>query len=70
MTPTISGLDLWWPALRYLAYKLNDLQTPKGPRKNVARGGSRGSRDLPFCKLFLTKEPTLGGENAMTISWP
>ena len=62
MTPTISDLDLWWPALRYQAYKLNNLQTPKGPRKGVARGGSR---EEP-----ITEEPTTGGENAMTISWP
>ena len=25
---------------------------------------------LPFASLFLTKQPTAGGENAMTISWP
>ena len=33
-------------------------------------GGSWGARDAPFCKPFLTKRPTTGGENAMTISWP
>ena len=38
--------------------------------KGVARGGSRGARDPLFCKPFLTKQPTTGGENAMTIFWP
>ena len=37
--------------------------------KGVARG-SWGARDPPFCKPFLTKQPTTCGENAMTISWP
>ena len=36
----------------------------------VARGGSWGARDPRFCKPFLTKQHTTGGENAMTISWP
>ena len=34
------------------------------------QGGSWGARDPPFCKPFLTKEPTTDGENAMMISWP
>ena len=38
--------------------------------KGVARGESCGAHDHPFCKPFLTKQPTTGGENAMTISWP
>ena len=35
-----------------------------------SQGGSRGARDPSFCKPFLTKQPTTGGENAMTIPWP
>ena len=35
---------------------------------------SQGGPGVPvtprFCKPFLTKQPTKGGENAMTISWP
>ena len=38
--------------------------------KGVAKGGSWGARDPPFCEPFLTKQPTTGGENVMTISWP
>ena len=34
-----------------------------------SQGGSWGACDPPFCKPFLTKQPTTGGENAMTISW-
>ena len=34
-----------------------------------SQGGSWGARE-PFCEPFLTKEPTTGGENAMSISWP
>ena len=37
--------------------------------KGAARG-SWGARDPPFASLFLTKQPTTGGENTMTISWP
>ena len=33
-----------------------------------SQGGSWGPRDSPFCKPFLTKQPSTGGENAMTIS--
>ena len=35
--------------------------------KGVARGGSWGARDPPFCKPYLSKQPTTGGENAMTM---
>ena len=35
-----------------------------------SQGGSCGARDPPFCKPFLTEQPTKGGENVMTISWP
>ena len=35
-----------------------------------SQGGSWGARDPPFASLFLTKQPTTGGENAMTMSWP
>ena len=38
--------------------------------KGVAKGGSWRARDPHFCKPFSTKQPTTGGENAMTISWP
>ena len=38
--------------------------------KGVAKGGSWGARDPPFCKPFLTKQPTTGGENAMMIPSP
>ena len=37
--------------------------------KGVARG-VLGCPWPPFCVPFLTKQPTTGGENAMTISWP
>ena len=30
--------------------------------------GSWGARDPPFCKPFLTKQPTADGKNCMTIS--
>ena len=35
-----------------------------------SQGRSWGARDPPFCKPFLTKQPTSGGKNAMTIPWP
>ena len=35
----------------------------------VARGGPRVPMTPPFWMPFLTKQPTTGGENAMTISW-
>ena len=35
-----------------------------------SQGGSRGAREPPFCKPFFTKQPTTGGENAMTVCWP
>ena len=35
-----------------------------------SQGRSWGARDPPFCKAFLSKQPTTGGENVMTISWP
>ena len=39
--------------------------------KGVAKGvGGWGARDFPFCKPFLTKQPTTGGENVMMLSWP
>ena len=39
--------------------------------KGVARGGGpEVPVTPPFVSLFLTKQPTTGGENAMTISWP
>ena len=37
--------------------------------KGVARGVP-GVPMTPFCKPFLTAQPTTGGENAMSISWP
>ena len=36
--------------------------------KGVAKGGPGVPVTPPFCKPFLTKQPTTGGENAMTIS--
>ena len=38
--------------------------------QGCSQGGSWGARDPLFGKLFLTKQTTTGGENAMTISWP
>ena len=38
--------------------------------KGVARGGPGVPVTPPFTNLFLTKQPTTGGENAMTIPWP
>ena len=35
--------------------------------KGVARGGPGVPVILPFASLFLTKQPTTGGQNATTI---
>ena len=34
--------------------------------RGVAKGGSWGARDPPFCEFFLSKQPTTGGENDVT----
>ena len=39
-------------------------------KQGRSQGGSWAARDPPFCKPFLPKQPTAGGKNAMTISWP
>ena len=48
--------------------------TPLSWKEIVIQGRSQGvswvARDPPFCKPLLTKQPTTGGENAMTIPWP
>ena len=40
----------------------------------ASQGRSQGDPGVPttppFCKPFLTKQPTTGGKNATTISWP
>ena len=48
----------------------NNENDKSSENKGVATGWSWGARDPPFCKPLLTKQPTTGGENAMTISWP
>ena len=45
------------------------------PLATSVQGCSQGgpgvpAHELPFDKPLSTKQPTTGGENAMTISWP
>ena len=60
------NLVLWaWVKFAFPVRVVNSRTTNEV--KGVAKGGSWGARDPPFCTPFLSKQPTTGGENAMTM---